>query len=328
MNRRAVVHSVGHALPEKVLTNEDLERMVETSNDWIVQRTGIRERRICAPDEAASHLAARASKEALERAGLPAEKLQMIVCGTVTGDMIFPSTSCLVQQQLGARNASAFDVGAACAGFIYSLSVATSMIETGQVDNAIVIGVDVLSKFVDWTDRSTCVLFGDGAGAIVLRAEENSERGVLKTVLMADGTGAPHINLEAGGSLHPMCNPCSSEFKDTIFMAGAEVYRFAVNAMGDACLKVLQRAGLESGDIDLFVPHQANLRIIESAAKRLGLAEEKVFVNVHKYGNTSGGSIPIGLYEAEQEGRLQKGMNVLTVGFGAGLVWGANIIRW
>jgi 3-oxoacyl-[acyl-carrier-protein] synthase-3 len=205
--------------------------------------------------------------------------------------------------------------------------VASSMIENGQIDNALVIGVDVLTKYVDWTDRSTCVLFGDGAGAIFLRAGEG-ERGVLKTVLLADGSGAEHIKMEAGGSMHPMCNPSSREFKDTIFMAGKEVYRFAVNAMGDACLKVLNKAGLTPADIDLFVPHQANLRIIESAAKRLELPDEKVFVNVHKYGNTSGGSIPIGLYEAEQEGRLKRGMTVLTVGFGAGLVWGANIIRW
>jgi 3-oxoacyl-[acyl-carrier-protein] synthase III len=327
MTRRAVVQSVGHGVPSKILTNLDLERLVDTNDEWIVQRTGIKERRITEEHETASSLATDASREALTRAGMDPSELQMVVCGTVTGDFLFPSTSCLVQDKIGARNAGAFDVGAACAGFIYSVSVAAAMIENGVIDNALVIGVDVLTKFTDWTDRSTCVLFGDGAGAIVLRAEVG-DRGVLNTVLMADGSGAEHIKMEAGGSAHPMCNPCSKEFSDKIFMAGKEVYRFAVNAMGEACAKVMDKAQMTSKDIDLFVPHQANLRIIESAAKRLELPDEKVFVNVHKYGNTSGGSIPIGLYEAEQEGRLKRGMNVLTVGFGAGLVWGANIIRW
>ncbi|HZH98519.1 MAG TPA: beta-ketoacyl-ACP synthase 3, partial [Fimbriimonadaceae bacterium] len=215
----------------------------------------------------------------------------------------------------------------ACAGFIYSLATASALIENGQLDNALVIGVDTLTKFVDWTDRSTCVLFGDGAGAVVLKAEEG-DRGVLRTVLMADGSGAQHIRIDGGASKCPSHVLDRAGIRDTIFMAGAEVYRFAVQAMGDACCKVLSSAGMDAQDVDLFVPHQANLRIIDSAAKRLGLPPEKVFVNVHKYGNTSGGSIPIGLYEAEQDGRLKKGMLVLTVGFGAGLVWGANLIRW
>jgi 3-oxoacyl-[acyl-carrier-protein] synthase-3 len=256
------------------------------------------------------------------------EEIDIIVCGTVTGDMLFPATSCLVQAQIGAKNAGAFDVGAACAGFIYSLSAASAMIESGAVNTALVIGADALTKFVDWTDRSTCVLFGDGGGAVVLRAEENTDRGVIKTVLLANGEGAEHINIEVGGSRYPVCNPCSADFRNTIFMAGAEVYRFAVTAMGDACMRVLELAGMKADDIDLFVPHQANLRIIESAAKRLNLPPDKVFINVHKYGNTSGGSIPLALYEAEKEGRLKRGMVVMTVGFGAGLVWGANLIRW
>jgi 3-oxoacyl-[acyl-carrier-protein] synthase III len=328
MGRRAVVESIGHAVPDKVLTNADLEKIVDTSDEWIRQRTGIAERRVCGPDETASTLSVTAGREALERAGMAPEQLQLVVVGTVTGDMLFPASSCLVQSELGAVNAAAFDLGAACAGFIYSLSTATAMIESGQVDNALVIGVDVLSKFVDWRDRSTCVLFGDGAGAVVLKAHEDTDRGVLKTVLLADGRGASHIHLEAGGSRYPMCNPISHEKRQTIYMAGAEVYRFAVNAMGDACCRALELAGMEASEIDMFVPHQANLRIIESAAKRLGLPDEKVFINVQKYGNTSGGSIPLALYEAVEEGRLQKGMVVMTVGFGAGLVWGANLIRW
>jgi 3-oxoacyl-[acyl-carrier-protein] synthase III len=328
MSRRAVVQSIGYAVPDRVITNQDLEKLVDTSDEWIFQRTGIRERRICGDGDSASSLSVTACQQALDRAGVPASEVQMIVCGTVTGDMIFPSTACLIQDRLGAVNAGAFDVGAACAGFIYAMSVAASMIESGQMDNALVIGVDVLSRFVDWTDRSTCVLFGDGAGAVLLRAEDNSERGVLKTVLLANGGGWEHIKMETGGSLHPMCDPNSKDYQSTIFMAGAEVYRFAVHAMGDACLRVLEKAGMDPSEVDLFVPHQANRRIIDSAAGRLGLSDDRVFINVNKYGNTSGGSIPIALYEAEAEGRLKRGDLVLTVGFGAGLVWGANLIRW
>ncbi len=325
---KAVITGIGHAVPPKVLTNDDLSKMVDTNDEWITQRTGIKQRRICAPDETSSTLSIEAGRKALINAGLDAKDLDLIVCGTVTGDMLFPATSCLVQAGIGATNAGAYDLGAACAGFIYSLANAAAMIEAGVSKRVLVIGVDTLSKFVDWTDRSTCVLFGDGAGAVILEGKENSDRGVQQTVLFADGTGAPHIRLEAGGGKYPNCSPQAEGKSDRIFMAGAEVYRFAVNGMGEACCKVLENAGLTPDDVDLFVPHQANLRIIESAAKRLGLPPEKVFVNVHKYGNTSGGSIPIALSEAVEEGRLKPGMTVLTVGFGAGLVWGANIIKW
>ena len=325
---RAVVHGVGMGVPERVMTNDDLAKIVETSDEWIAQRTGIRERRVAGPDDTASTLSVTASRQALEAAKLPPEEIDMVVCGTVTGDMAFPSTSCLVQAEIGAKNAGAFDVGAACAGFIYSTAVAASMIESGAVRNALVIGVDVLTKFVDWTDRSTCVLFGDGAGAVVLRSETGTERGVLKTVMLADGSGGPHITSELGGSRYPLGAPESEGRRRTIDMNGAEVYRFAVGAIGDACCRVLDQAGMTPEDIDLFVPHQANLRIIQSAQKRLDLPDEKVLVNVDKYGNTSGGSIPIGLFEAQATGRLKPGDVVMTVGFGAGLVWGANLIRW
>ena len=328
MARKAVVHGIGHSVPEKRLTNVDLEKLVATSDDWIVQRTGIKERRISTPEETTSTIATKASLEALERSGTAPSDIDIIVCGTVTGDMPFPATSCLVQEAIGANRAGAFDVGAACAGFIYSASVAAAMIETGQASTALVIGADTLTKFVDWTDRSTCVLFGDGAGAVVLKAEENTDRGVLRTVLLSDGGGACHIDVEVGGSRYPSGSEQAKGHRPHIFMAGAEVYRFAVTAMGDACCRVLAEAGLTTDDVDLFVPHQANLRIIESAAKRLKLPPEKVFINVEKYGNTSGGSIPLGLYEAAEEGRLKQGMLVMTVGFGAGLVWGANLIRW
>ena len=328
MARKAVVHGIGHAVPDKVLTNADLEKVVDTNDAWIMQRTGIKERRITTDEETTSMLATQAAKEALVRSGTRGEEIDLIVCGTVTGDMLFPATSCLVQSAIGATHAGAFDVGAACAGFIYSLSVASAMVETGQVDTVMVIGADTLTKFVDWTDRSTCVLFGDGAGAVVLKAEENTNRGVIRTALLANGEGACHIDIQVGGSRFPAGSTLAETHRRSIFMAGAEVYRFAVTAMGDACCRVLEEANMSIEDVDLFVPHQANLRIIESAAKRLSLPPEKVFINVEKYGNTSGGSIPLGLYEAVIQGRLKPGMVVMTVGFGAGLVWGANLIRW
>lgn len=326
--RRAVVKAVGHAVPGRIMTNDDLARIVDTNDEWIAQRTGIRERRVCREDETCSMLCIEAAREAIARGGIDPLDIDLVIVGTVTGDMLFPATSCLVQDAIGAKNAGAFDVGAACAGFIYAISVATAMIETGQVNTVLVIGADTLTKYVDWTDRSTCVLFGDAAAATILQAEENTDRGVIKTVLLADGSGAEHIMIELGGTKYPAGFIHSEGKKSVIKMAGSEVYRFAVGAMGDACLRVLDAAGMHASDIDLFVPHQANLRIIDSAAKKLELPPEKVFVNVDKYGNTSGGSIPLALYEAEVQGRLKPGMIVMTVGFGAGLVWGANLIRW
>jgi 3-oxoacyl-[acyl-carrier-protein] synthase-3 len=327
--RRAVVTGIGHGLPPTVLTNADIEKIVDTNDEWITQRTGIRERRVCrAPEEGTGSLALLASQEAMERSGLAPSDLDLILCGTVSGDYPWPSTACYVQDQLGAKDAGAFDVSAACAGFIYAVANASGMIEAGRARNCLVIGVDCLSKQVDWTDRSTCVLFGDGAGALVLQGEENTDRGVIETVLRSDGSGARFICIEVGGSKYPFGAEHSAGKKEKITMAGAETFRFAVNAMGDACLSVLAKAGMTPDQVDLFVPHQANLRIIEKAADRIGLPREKVFLNVQKYGNTSAGSVPLGLYEAEMEGRLKKGMVVLTVGFGAGLVWGANLIRW
>jgi 3-oxoacyl-[acyl-carrier-protein] synthase III len=325
---RAVISGTGYAVPPKIVTNHDLAKMVDTSDEWIVQRTGISERRVTTDEETASTLGSQAAKIALAQAQLDPAEVDLVAVGTVTGDYIFPSTACLVQNSVGAKNAGAYDIGAACAGFIYSLATASGMIESGQVKNALVVGVDVLTKFVDWSDRSTCVLFGDGAGAVVLRAQENTNRGVLKTVLLSDGSGARHIILRAGLGRHPVGRPDTKDVASHIYMAGAEVYRFAVHAMGDACCRILDELGITPGDIDLFVPHQANLRIIKSAAERLQLPDEKVFVNVGKYGNTSGGSIPLALSEAEASGRLKPGMLVMTVGFGAGLVWGANLIRW
>lgn len=326
--KRAVIQGSGSYAPEKVLTNADLEKIVETSDEWIRQRTGISERRMCGPNESSSTLAAQAGRRALEAAGIAPEELDLVICGTVTPDMLFPSTACLVQAEIGANHAAAFDLGAACPGFIYCLNVASAMVETGQVRTALVIGVDSLTKFVDWTDRGTCVLFGDGAGAVVLHAEEDTDRGLIKSVILADGTGSKFIDMEVGGSRCPAGSPGSEEHRTKIFMAGKEVYRFAVQAMGDACCRVLELAGMQPEDIDLFVPHQANRRIIDSGAERLGLPVDKVFVNVERYGNTGGASIPLALDEAARSGRLKQGDVVMTVGFGAGLTWGANLIRW
>lgn len=325
--KNAVVRSIGMSVAERRLTNADLEKMVETSDEWITSRTGIKERRISEPDQGASYFAVRAAKEALENAGKSPEDLDLIIVATVTGDQIFPSTSCLVQEQLGAVNAAAFDVGAACAGFIYALEIAGTMIKGETVRNALVVGVDVLTKYVDWTDRSTCILFGDGGGAVLLEGS-NEEQGLIATVVRADGSGAKHIHMKRGGSLYPASKEFGSEVSPYLYMAGQEVYRFAVKAMGDSCCAVLEKAGMATEDVDLFVPHQANLRIIKAASERLGLPPDKVYVNVQKYGNMSAGSIPVALYEAEKEGKLKRGDIVMTVGFGAGLVWGANLIRW
>lgn len=327
---RAVVTGTGHRVPDLVLTNDELvaKYNLDSSDEWIVQRTGIRERRICSDDEAASDLAIAAAKEALQSAGCDPMTLDMVIVATVCGDYTFPSTACVVQDAIGAKNAGAFDLGAACAGFIYSSSVADGFVRSGQCKKVLVVGVDVLSKYVDWSDRSTCVLFGDGAAAVLYEAIEDNDRGIQHTVLYSDGSGGRHICLDVGGSRYRTKNHAPNGLHEYIFMNGPETYRFAVHSMGDACCKVLEEAGLTSADVDLFVPHQANKRIIDASAERMGLDSSHVFLNVQKYGNTSAASIPLALYEAAKVGKLKRGDLALTVGFGAGLVWGANLIRW
>ena len=311
---RAVVAGSGSALPERVVTNDDLAKRVDTTDEWIVQRTGIRERRVSGPEETSSTLGIEAANKALRAAGIDGAEIDLVVVATTSPDKPWPSVACLVQDAIGAKEAGAFDLSAACAGFVYALSVATAMIRSGDATKAVVVGTDTLTKQLDWTDRGTCILFGDGAGAVVLEAQEDGERGVIDSVLFSDGSGAKHLGVMPGGC--------------PLFMNGREVYRFGVNAMPDACERLLLKAGLTAADIDLFVPHQANVRIIDSAAQRLGLPPEKVFVNLERYGNTSGGSIPLALDEAVAQGRLAPGMLVMTVGFGGGLAWGANLVRW
>ena len=326
--RRAEIVGVGMYAPERVLTNLDLEKMVDTTDEWIFSRTGIRERRIAAENQATSDLAVAAAKKAMETAGVTAQELDLIVVATCTGDMnTFPATATIVQDKLGAKKAAAFDVAAVCSGFAYAVDVAAQFIETGRYETVLVIGAEVLSRVTDWTDRNTCVLFGDGAGAVVLRPSQG-EAGLIGSVLGTDGTGVCLLNVPGGGSAMPLTAERLAEGQQYIKMAGREVYRFAVEIMGEAARQALTKVGMTAHDIDLFIPHQANVRIIDAAAKRLELPSDKVFVNVDRYGNTSAASIAMGMVEAWQSGRIAPGSLVVTVGFGAGLTWGANVIRW
>lgn len=325
--RSAAITGTGSCLPERVLTNHELEQMVDTSDEWIRTRTGIRERRLAAAGTAASDLAVPAASRALATAGITAADVDLIIVATVTPDTLFPATACLVQERLGARGAAAFDLSAGCSGFVYALGVASQFIAAGIYHTALVIGVEVLSKIINWQDRNTCVLFGDGAGAVVLRAVL-AGRGILGLDLGADGSGGSLLTMPAGGSRLPASPATVREQLHTIHMNGSEVFKFAVRIMGEASLKALQKAGLAKEDVDFLIPHQANIRIIEAATKRLGLAPEKVYVNLDRYGNMSSASIPVALDEAYRAGLLQRDHKVVMVAFGAGLTWGAVVVNW
>ncbi|GGJ21586.1 beta-ketoacyl-ACP synthase III [Paenibacillus hunanensis] len=317
----------GKYVPEKILTNADLEKMVETNDEWIVSRTGIRERHIAAPDQATSDLAYEAAIKAIETAGLTAADLDLIVVATITPDMSFPSTACILQDKLGAKKAAAFDLSAACSGFVYALGAATSMLQMGMYKNALVIGADTLSRITDYTDRNTCVLFGDGAGAVVI-GEVGEGRGFKAFDLGAEGAGGELLKLPAGGSRTPASADTLEAKQHFIQMSGREVFKFAVKVMNTATVDVLNKAGISKDEIDLFIPHQANVRIINSAMERLNLTEDRVMINVQKYANTSAASIPLALVEAVEEGRIKEGDKVVMVGFGGGLTWGASVIVW
>lgn len=323
----AGILGTGSYLPEKILTNFDLEKMVDTSDEWITTRTGIKERRIADPSQATSDLATEASKRALEDANLKPEDLDMIIVATVTPDMNFPSTACIVQANLGALNAAAFDISVGCSGFIYGLAIAQQFVETGMYRNVLVIGAETLSKIINWKDRNTCVLFGDGAGAAVVGRVE-SGYGILESYLGADGTGGKYLYMPAGGSRMPASHETVEKNLHTIFMEGQEVFKFAVKVMDSATIEVLERCGLTPEDIDMLIPHQANTRIIEAARKRLKLTNDKVYINLDKYGNTSAASVAIALDEAYRKGLIKKGDIILTVAFGAGLTWASSVIKW
>lgn len=325
--RRAGIVGIGSAIPEKILTNEYFEKIVDTSDEWIVSRTGIKERRIAPAEEAASDLGAQAALAALAHAKVSPDELDLVICATVSGDMPFPSTASIVQDRIGAKNAAAFDLAAGCSGFVYGMSVASGFIGSGIYDKVLVIGADLLTRLADFEDRATCVLFGDGAGAAVI-APTDDDHGILSVLLGSDGSGADLLRIEAGGSRLPTTVETVQAKQHYIKMGGPEVFKFAVKIMGDAFVQALEQCGLTSEDVDLFIPHQANIRIIESAARRLGLPAEKVFVNVHKYGNTSAASIPIALDEAVRDGKLKKDDLIVVVGFGAGLTWAASVIKW
>jgi 3-oxoacyl-[acyl-carrier-protein] synthase-3 len=310
-----------------VLSNRDLERMVDTTDEWISARTGILERHIAENGVPSSDLAAEASRPALAEAGISPLDIELIIVATVTPDRLFPSTACSLQEKLGASNAAAFDLSAACSGFIYGLTLAKGLIATSVADVVLVVGVETLSKLVDWTDRNTCVLFGDGAGAAVV-APGDSEKGILATSMGSDGRLGSLLELPGGGSLNPASEETLQNRLHFIKMKGNEVFKNAVRAMGNVAEDALAKAGIRAEDVDLLIPHQANLRIIEATAKRLGVPMEKVFVNVHKYGNTSAASIPMALHEARKEGRVKDGDIVELVSFGAGFTWGAAVIRW
>jgi 3-oxoacyl-[acyl-carrier-protein] synthase-3 len=316
----------GHHVPQRVMTNEDMAQIVDTSDEWIRTRTGIGQRHMVTDGESCSTLAIRAAKEALLRAGVPAWQLDLIIVATATPDYLFPSTACLVQEALGAQHAGAFDLQAACSGFIYGLSTATQFIRAGAYRNILVIGAEALTPFIDWEDRRTCVLFGDGAGAVVVQACDK-RTGLVSFVLGAQGAGKDLIMLPAGGSRAPASLDTIAARDHFIHMNGNEVYQFAVRTMSDNALEAVNKAGLTRDDIDLVIPHQANLRIIESVAKRLDMPMSKVYVNIDRFGNTSAASIPIALSEAVARGCLHDEQNVLFVAFGAGLTSAAAVIH-
>ncbi len=318
---------MGHYVPEKILTNKELEERLDTSDEWIRSRTGIERRRIAEDEECSSHLGHKAALKALEDAGLTAGDIGLIVVGTMTPDTPMPATSCRIQHLLGAKNAGAFDVSVACSGFAYAMTVGAQFVQSGAVEHVLVVGCDTMSRVMNWKDRSTCVLFGDGAGAVVLGPCQEG-RGILATHLGADGSGGPHLTIPAGGGAKPANTEGLTEEDFTLQMNGREVFRFAVSVLGEAALEAVQKAGLTPDDVGLFIPHQANKRIIESAAKRLGVPQEKVFVNLQNYGNTSCASIPLALSEARDFGRIKSGDLVVLVGFGGGLAWGALALRW
>ena len=327
MSIRSRIIGTGSYLPLRVLSNKDLEKMVDTSDAWIVERTGISERRIASEDEAASDLACHAAEKALNDGGVKPSDIDFIIVATVTPDMLFPSTACLVQNRLGAKRAFAFDLSAACSGFIYALSVADQYIKSGMYQTGLVIGSDVFSKVTDWTDRNTCVLFGDGAGAVILKAD-TGEQGIVSSHLYSDGASWDMLYVPGGGSRIPPGEDMINNRQQFVKMRGNETFKVAVNTMCASINDALKSNGLTANDIKLFIPHQANLRIIQAIGKKLNVPMERFMINRDRYGNTSAASIPIALDEAVKEGRIEEGDNILLEAFGGGLTWGAALIKW
>jgi 3-oxoacyl-[acyl-carrier-protein] synthase III len=325
---RAHILGTGAYAPSKILTNQDLEKMIDTSHDWIVERTGIHERRVAADDEQASDMVTKASIRALEMAGTRADELDYIIVGTISGDMPMPSTACVVQSKLGATKACAFDLSAACAGSMFALSVADQFIKTGMARRILIAGVEMLTRIVDWTDRNTCVLFGDAAGAMVLGPSPDPARGVLSTHLHSDGNLWDILYIPAGGTQHPASHDTVEQRLHYVKMNGREVYKVAVRSLTEASLEALRANHLEAGQVDCVIAHQANIRIIEAVMERLKIPLEKCWLNIDKYGNTSSASMPTTLDEANRAGRLKPGQHVLLMAIGAGMAWGTGMLRW
>ena len=326
--RRVEIKSLATYVPPRLLTNADLEKMVDTTDDWIMKRTGIRQRHIVDPGVATSDLAAEAAKEAIKRAGLKPEDIDLIIVGTVTPDMLFPSTACLVQHKIGATHAWGFDLSAACSAFTYALTVGSQLVAAGSVKNALVIGADVMSSIIDYTDRATCVLFGDGAGAVVLAPSSDPNVGILDFEHMIDGSGGGALCMPAGGSRLPASHETVDQRLHYVKQDGQAVFKFAVRNTGEICERLLKRNNLTGDDLDLFVSHQANKRIIMSAAERIGMPEEKVVINIDRFGNTTAATIPLALNDAVESGRLRKGHLVMVTSVGAGFTVGSLLVRW
>jgi 3-oxoacyl-[acyl-carrier-protein] synthase III len=330
---RAKISSVGAYVPPRLLTNADLERMVTTNDQWIVERTGIRERHIVEQGVATSDLAAESARDCLRRRGIGAAELEAgglgaILVATVTPDMLFPATACLVQEKIGAKSAWGFDLSAACSGFLYALQVGAKLVESGAHEKVMVIGADVMSSILDYTDRSTCILFGDGAGAVLLEPCAEDEVGLVDFVHEIDGSGASSLYMPGGGSLHPSTAETVAAKMHFVHQEGGAVFKVAVRKMAELSETLLARNGLTAADIDLFIPHQANKRIILATAERLGMPEERIVINIGEYGNTTGGTIPLAMHTALEQGRLKKGMTVLLASFGGGYTVGATLLRW
>ena len=325
---RAKISALGTYVPPRLLTNADLEKMVDTTNDWIMTRVGIRERHLVDKGVATSDLAVEAAKKALAQRELTPTDIEVIIVGTVTPDMFFPSTACLVQNKLGAKGAWGFDLSGACSAFLYSLQTGAQFIATGTHKRVLVIGSDVMSSIIDYTDRATCVIFGDGAGAVILEPAEDESVGLIDFIHEIDGSGAQFLYMPGGGSLNPSSKETLEKKMHYVHQDGQQVFKFAVRKQTELCLKLLERNGLKGSDIDAFIPHQANLRIISATADRLGLRPEAVIVNIERYGNTTAGTIPLAMGTAIEEGKLKKGSLVMLASVGAGFTIGATLLRW
>ncbi len=324
---RAALTGYGSAIPERVMTNRDFEQILDTSDEWITKRTGIKQRHLLSDGECTSMLAVDAAREALEKSGVSPEQLDLIICGTISPDMPFPATACFIQEALGARNAAAFDVSAACSGFVYSLSIASQFIETGKYSRILVIGADALSRHADFTDRGSCILFGDGAGAVVLEPAQDPDTGIMYTVMQSDGSGWDFIHIPGGGTRTPVSHEVIDNKEHLVKMRGRDVYKFAVEKMQWVLGDCMSHCGLSTDDVDLIIPHQVNIRIIKSAIKKYDFPLEKVYINIDRRGNTSGASVPLALDEAVTDGSIGPGSLIILAAFGAGLTWGGAVIR-